>query len=48
LLFSFFLFPALFNATGQYITLEDLEEMAIIEQEVMIPMHDGVSLSPES
>ncbi|HDZ40533.1 MAG TPA: CocE/NonD family hydrolase [Bacteroidetes bacterium] len=41
---SFFLFTALLNITGQIITLEELEEIAIIEQKVMMPMRDGVRL----
>ncbi|HDZ40542.1 MAG TPA: hypothetical protein ENH59_02515 [Bacteroidetes bacterium] len=47
MLLIFFQFSAFFNATGQYITLEDIEEIAIIEQKVIMPMRDGVSLFPE-
>ncbi|MBN1387094.1 MAG: CocE/NonD family hydrolase [Bacteroidales bacterium] len=47
LLFSLFLFSLFPSATGQYITLEDLKEIAIIEQKVMMPMRDGVRLSTD-
>ncbi|MFO7850904.1 MAG: CocE/NonD family hydrolase [Bacteroidota bacterium] len=47
LLFSLFLFSTFFNATGQYVTLDDLKEIAIIEQKVMMPMRDGVRLSTD-
>jgi len=47
LLFSLFLFSAFFNVAGQSVTLEDLEEIATIEQKVMMPMRDGVRLSTD-
>ncbi|MEA1886134.1 MAG: CocE/NonD family hydrolase [Bacteroidota bacterium] len=47
LLFSLFLFSAFLNAKGQYITINDLKEIAIFEQKVMMPMRDGVRLSTD-
>jgi len=44
LLSSILLFAAIFNVTGQNITLEDLKKMAIIEEKVMMPMRDGIRL----
>lgn len=44
LLSIFFLITTLLNVTGQSITLEELEQIAIIEQKLMMPMRDGVRL----
>ena len=47
LLFSLFLFSTLCNITGQPVNIEDLEEIAFIDQKVMVPMRDGIRLSTD-
>ncbi|HKL66548.1 MAG TPA: CocE/NonD family hydrolase [Bacteroidales bacterium] len=47
ILLCFFISGSSFYALAQRISLQDLEQVAVIEQKVMMPMRDGIRLSTD-